>query len=37
VEVEWYYFEDDEEMKESGEEYADMTRLPFHYISYVAQ
>jgi hypothetical protein len=34
IEVEWYHHEDDDEMKESGEEYQDMTQLPFRYISY---
>jgi hypothetical protein len=37
VNIEWYYYEDDFEMKESGEEYADMTSLPFKYISHVPQ
>jgi hypothetical protein len=35
VNVEWFYYEDDSEMKETGEEYKDMTNLPFKYISYV--
>jgi hypothetical protein len=36
VEVEWYYNEDDDEMKETGKEYADITNLPFHYKSFIA-
>ena len=35
VDIEWYYHEDDEEMKETGEEFADITRLPFEFKSYV--
>jgi hypothetical protein len=35
IKIEWYYHEDDSEMKETGEEYADMTNLPFKYISHV--
>lgn len=35
VEIEWYYHEDDDEMKETGEEFADITNLPFHFKSYV--
>jgi hypothetical protein len=35
VEVEWYYLEDDDEMKESGEEYAEITNLPFQFKSYI--
>ncbi len=35
VDIEWYYHEDDEEMKETGEEFADITKLPFKFKSYV--
>ncbi len=35
VEVEWYYHEDDDEMKETGEEFADITNLSFQFKSYV--
>ncbi|MBN1597265.1 MAG: DUF1987 domain-containing protein [Bacteroidales bacterium] len=35
VKIDWYYNEEDEEMKEAGEEYADITKLSFNYISYV--
>ncbi len=34
VEVEWFFNQDDEEIQEAGEEYADITKLPFRYISY---
>lgn len=35
IKIEWRYYEDDYEMKETGEEYADLTKLPFKYISHV--
>ena len=31
--VKWYYPEDDEDMKEAGEEYADIVDVPFEQIS----
>jgi hypothetical protein len=34
VEIEWFYIEDDDEMREAGQEYADITNLPFHYKSF---
>lgn len=34
VTVEWHYHEEDEEMKESGEEYKDMVKIPFKFISF---
>jgi hypothetical protein len=34
VRVSWYYAEDDEDMKESGEEYAELVEIPFDLISY---
>jgi hypothetical protein len=37
IQIDWYYYEDDDEMKESGKEYEEMTNLPFHYISYVPE
>jgi hypothetical protein len=37
VEVEWHYSEDDDEMREAGEEYADITNLPFYYKSYILE
>ena len=32
--VRWYYPEDDEDMEEAGEEYADIVEVPFEQISY---
>jgi hypothetical protein len=37
LEVEWHYHEDDYEMKEAGEEYADITKIPFVFKSYVPE
>ena len=37
VSIEWYYFQDDDEMREAGEEYADITNLSFKYISSVPE
>ncbi|MBN1949826.1 MAG: DUF1987 domain-containing protein [Bacteroidales bacterium] len=34
--VEWHYMENDDEMKEAGEEYADISELPFTYKTYIA-
>jgi len=33
--IEWFYFEDDDEMKESGHEFAELTNLPFQFKGYV--
>ena len=35
VTVKWYYPEDDEDMQEAGEEYADILDIHFEHISYV--
>lgn len=35
VNVEWHFNEDDDEMKEAGQEFEEITNLPFRYISYV--
>jgi hypothetical protein len=35
VEVEWHYSEDDDEMREAGQEFAEITNLPFMYKSYI--
>jgi len=35
--IKWYYPEDDEDMDEAGDEYADMIEVPFEKISYVLQ
>ncbi|MBC7124936.1 MAG: DUF1987 family protein, partial [Bacteroidales bacterium] len=32
--VRWYYPEDDEDMQEAGEEYADIVDVPFEQIGY---
>lgn len=34
VQIKWYYPEDDEDMEEAGEEYADIVDIPFEQISY---
>ncbi len=34
ISVKWYYPEDDEDMEEAGEEYADIVEIPFEQISY---
>lgn len=34
VKILWHYMEDDEDMMEAGEEYADMLEVPFEQISY---
>lgn len=33
--IKWYYPEDDEDMQEAGEEYAEIVDIPFEQISYV--
>ena len=35
IEVEWYFMEDDDEMRESGEEYSEIINIPFKFIGYV--
>ena len=35
ISVEWFFHEDDEEMKEAGEEYADITGIPFTFKTFV--
>ena len=37
VNVEWHYHEEDDEMLEAGVEYAELSNLPFRYISYVTE
>jgi len=32
--IKWYYPEDDEDMEEAGEEYADIVDVPFEQVSY---
>jgi hypothetical protein len=31
--IKWHYAEDDEDMKEAGEEYADIVDVPFEQVS----
>jgi hypothetical protein len=32
--IDWYYQEDDEDMQDAGEDYADIVEVPFNFISY---
>ena len=34
VKVHWHYKENDEDMKDAGEEYADIVEIPFEHFSY---
>lgn len=34
VTIKWHYHEDEEDIKESGEEYQDIVDVPFEYIEY---
>lgn len=34
VTIEWHFENDDEDMKEAGEEYSEITELPFKFIGY---
>ena len=34
IKIHWYYKEKDEDMKEAGEEYADIVEIPFDYFPY---
>ncbi len=34
VEVEWHYMEDDEDMHDAGNDYADMLEVPFKMLNY---
>lgn len=34
ISVEWHYQEDDEDMEEAGEEYADIVEIPFKQVAY---
>jgi len=34
ITVEWHYREDDEDMEEAGEEYADIVEVPFKQVAY---
>ncbi|MFP3859914.1 MAG: DUF1987 domain-containing protein [Bacteroidales bacterium] len=32
--INWYYIEEDDDMLEAGEDYSDITEIPFNFISY---
>ena len=34
VSVEWHFGEDDEDMKEAGEEYSEIVEVPFKFVEY---
>ena len=34
IKIHWHYKENDEDMKEAGEEYADIVEIPFEHFSY---
>nr|WP_321407371.1 DUF1987 domain-containing protein [uncultured Carboxylicivirga sp.] len=34
VVINWHYHEDEEDMLEAGEEYADIVEIPFEYVAY---
>ncbi|MCF0190598.1 MAG: DUF1987 domain-containing protein [Marinilabiliaceae bacterium] len=34
VTIKWHYHEDEEDMKEAGEEYEDIVDVPFEYVEY---
>ncbi len=35
--IKWYYMQDDDDILEAGQEFEDLTKLPFQYISYVPE
>jgi hypothetical protein len=37
VKMQWYYADDDEDMKDVGEEYEDVIKIPFEHIEYEAE
>jgi hypothetical protein len=37
ISVEWFYTEDDDEMKEAGEEYEELLNIPFTFRTYIQQ
>jgi hypothetical protein len=37
ISIEWHYPEDDDEMRETGEEFKDMLKIPFTFQTYVQQ
>ena len=34
IDVDWYYIEEDDDMLEAGEDYSEITDVPFNFISY---
>lgn len=34
VSIDWYYQEDDEDMQDAGEDYADIVEVPFNFFKY---
>jgi hypothetical protein len=32
IQINWYYHEEDEDMLEAGQDYADLTKLPFEFL-----
>ena len=34
--IKWHYHEEEEDMLEAGEEYADIVEIPFEYVSYTS-
>lgn len=34
INIEWQYHEDDDEMREAGEEYQDLVNIPFTFLTY---
>jgi hypothetical protein len=37
VKVEWYFIEDDDEMRETGQEYSELVNVPFVFKSYLIE
>ena len=37
VKIMWYYADDDEDMKDVGEEYEDVIKVPFEHIEFEAE
>lgn len=33
VSIEWYYMADDEDMEDAGQDYSDLVKIPFKFIS----
>ena len=37
IKIKWYYADDDEDMKDVGEEYEDVIKIPFEHIEFEAE